>query len=109
LRYLLSFLLGGALISAIAYLGHVGRTLLASFVAMVPVLTLLSFALVYVEAGPLATREFARGLLVFLPGWIAYVVFMWLAVMRLGIWGALAGGLGLFLAINLAMLGLGSP
>ena len=107
MKFLFYFLLGGAAISAITYLGSVGRTLLASFLATVPVLTLLTSVLIYLEGGPLATRDYARGLLVFLPGYIAYVVFIWLGVVRLGVWGALAGGLGLFFAINLAVLGLG--
>lgn len=104
MRWLIYFVLGGATITTIAYLSSVGRTLFASFVAMVPVLTLVSFVLVYIEGGLVAAQQFARGLLIFLPGWVAYVAFIWLAALRLGFWGALAGGLVLFFALNLAAI-----
>lgn len=107
MRYVVYFLVGGALISAVAWLGGRGRTLVASFLAMLPALTLVTFVVVYLEGGPQVTRDYARGLLVFLPGWVAYVVFMWLAVARLGLCWALAGGVALFLAVNLAILALG--
>jgi uncharacterized membrane protein (GlpM family) len=108
LRYLIYSLVGGALIGAIAWLGGRGRTLFASFVAMVPALTLITFIVVHLEGGPLVTRDYARGLLVFLPGWIAYVLFVWLLVVRLGLCGALAGGLALFFGVNLLVLALGA-
>jgi uncharacterized membrane protein (GlpM family) len=104
LRYLLYFVIGGGLVSAIAYLGGVGRTLLASFVAMLPALTVLGFLFVHIEGGPLAARDYARGLLVFLPGWVAYVLVMWFGVLRLGLWGALGAGFLLFFLVNLAVL-----
>jgi len=100
MRYLLYFILGGALVSAIAYLGGIGRPLVASFLATAPVLTLLGFILLYVEGGLGATERYAVGLLIFLPGWLAYVCFIWLTASRLGFWPSLAVGVSLFYAIN---------
>jgi hypothetical protein len=60
MRYFLYFLLGGGLVSSITYFGAGGRTMLAAFLAMLPVMTILTFALIHFEGGAGATSGYAR-------------------------------------------------
>ncbi len=102
LRLVLYFILGGSVTVLTAYLASLGRGTLSAFVATLPLLTVLSFLLIYAEGGEDTVKEYARGLLIFTPPWIAYVTTVMLATERLGIFKSL--GIGVLVYVLLAGL-----
>lgn len=102
LRLVLYFILGGSVTAITAYLAGLGRGTLSAFIATLPLLTVLSFLLIYVEGGEDTVQEYARGLLIFTPPWLAYVVTVMLATERLGIFKSL--GLGILVYVILSGL-----
>jgi uncharacterized membrane protein (GlpM family) len=102
LRLVLYFLLGGSITVLTAYLASLGRGTLSAFIATLPLLTVLSFLLIYAEGGEDTVQEYARGLLIFTPPWLAYVATVMLATQRLGIFKSL--GLGVLVYVILSGL-----
>ena len=72
--FILHFILGGTIVSVVTFLGSQGKGILAAFVATFPIMTALTFALVYSKAGQIATVNYAKGLLFMTPPWIIYVL-----------------------------------
>lgn len=102
LRLVLYFLLGGSITVLTAYLASLGKGTLSAFIATLPLLTVLTFLLIYAEGGENTVQEYARGLLIFTPPWIAYVITVILSIERLGIFKSL--GLGVLIYIILSGL-----
>ncbi len=102
LRLVLYFILGGSITVITAYLAGMGRGTLSAFIATLPLLTVLSFLLIYAEGGDAIVKEYALGLLIFTPPWLAYVVTVMLATERLGIFKSL--GLGIIIYVLLSGL-----
>lgn len=72
--FILYFILGGAIVSVVTFMGSQGKGLLAAFVATFPTMTVLAFTLIYSKAGHAATVNYAKGLLLMTPPWILYVL-----------------------------------
>ena len=72
--FVLYFLLGGTIVSLVTFIGSQGKGLLAAFVATFPIMTVLTFALIYSKSGEVATVNYAKGLLLMTPPWIIYVL-----------------------------------
>lgn len=102
LRLVLYFLLGGSVTVLTAYLAGLGKGTLSAFIATLPLLTVLSFLLIYAEGGEDTVQEYARGLLTFTPPWLAYVATVMLTTQRLGIFKSL--GLGVLIYVILSGL-----
>ncbi len=102
LRLFLYFLLGGSVTVLTAYLASLGKGTLSAFIATLPLLTVLSFLLIYAEGGEETVNEYAQGLLIFTPPWLAYVATVMLATQRLGIFKSL--GLGVLIYVLLSGL-----
>ena len=102
LRLALYFLLGGSVTVLTAYLASLGKGTLSAFIATLPLLTVLSFLLIYAEGGEETANEYAQGLLIFTPPWLAYVATVMLATQRLGIFKSL--GLGVLIYVLLSGL-----
>ncbi|HSD57580.1 MAG TPA: hypothetical protein VLB04_05310 [Methanotrichaceae archaeon] len=100
LRLVLYFLLGGSVTVLTAYLAGLGRGTLSAFIATLPLLTVLSFLLIYAEGGEDTVHEYARGLLIFTPPWIAYVATVMLATERLGIFRSLGIGVLVYVLLS---------
>ncbi|MGH7255740.1 MAG: DUF3147 domain-containing protein [Nitrospirales bacterium] len=98
LKYLLYFAIGGLLVSASTYFGAKGKGFLAAFASTFPVITGVTFILIYLNGGTEHTYSYAKHLLWFVPPWIAYVGFVILTIHRLGFWGSIAGGLAIYMA-----------
>ncbi len=97
IKYLLYFVLGGSLVSLATYLGAQGRGYLAAFASTFPVMTGLTFVLIYLNGGNEHTLAYAKNLLWFVPPWVAYVSFVIMTVHRVGFWVAILGGFLLYL------------
>jgi uncharacterized membrane protein (GlpM family) len=100
LRFVLYFLLGGFITVLTAYLAGLGKGTLSAFIATLPLLTVLSFLLIYAEGGKDTVEEYARGLLIFTPPWIAYVATVMLATERLGIFRSLGIGVLVYMLLS---------
>jgi uncharacterized membrane protein (GlpM family) len=74
MRVILYFILGGAVAALLAYLGGTGRGTLSAFISTLPVFTALTFLIIYSEGGKETVIEYARGLLLFTPAWVCYVL-----------------------------------
>ena len=101
LKYGLYFVLGGLLVSVSTYLGSHGKGFFAALASTIPVISGLTFILVYVNAGQDPTTSFAKNLIWLSPPWFLYVGTMIISVARLGFWPSFA------LAMTLYMIGVG--
>jgi len=103
LRLLFYFLLGGSVTVVTAYFAAQGKGTISAFIATLPLLTALTFALIYVEGGKDTVWEYARGLLIFTPPWLCYVAAIMLGVERLGIIRSLGLGILIYIILSAAL------
>ncbi|HUJ78935.1 MAG TPA: DUF3147 domain-containing protein [Nitrospiria bacterium] len=97
MKYLLYFLIGGGVVTAVTYVGGSGRSLLSAFLATFPAITLLSVIFIHVEAGLQPTIDYVRGMILFAPAWFAYLISLFVLLPRLEFWNALIGAVIVFL------------
>lgn len=97
-KYVIYFLLGGAIVSISTYLGSQGRSFLAAFASTFPAITGATFVLIYLNGGNDAIVSYAKNLLWFVPPWMVYVTAMIVGVPRFGFWPAMAGSLVLYMS-----------
>jgi len=100
-KYGLYFILGGSLVSLSTYLGSHSKSFLAALASTLPVISGVTFILVYLNAGSSPTVSFAKNLIWLSPPWFVYVGTMITAVPKLGFWPAYG------LAIALYVVGVG--
>lgn len=74
IKYLLYFIFGGIITSGVTYLANHSRGLLAAFVGTLPIITTSTFVLIYLNAGQDAVLSYARGLMVMIFPWMAFVL-----------------------------------
>ena len=99
LKYLFYFLVGGTVVSVVTYYASNARTLLAAFLANLPVMTLLTFLMIYREAGETAVVPYAKGLLIMLVPWLLYIFTVVFMTPRIGAIPSLLTGLSFYLAV----------
>jgi len=104
LKYVLYFLLGGAMVTIVTYFASHAKGLLAAFFANLPVITLITFLTIYSESGEKAVVSYAQGLLIMLFPWLAYIFSVIFLVPRLGMIPSLAVGLALYLSLAYALV-----
>lgn len=97
--FILYFILGGAIVSVVTFIGSQGKGLLAAFVATFPTMTVLTFSLIYSKAGQAATANYAKGLLMMTPPWIIYVLCLLFLLPRWGFARALVVGVLAYMAL----------
>jgi hypothetical protein len=78
-HYLLYFLIGGTVVTVVAYIGGRGNGILAAFVASLPMLFLLNVLLMYRNGGLAAGITYTKVSLLFLPAFACYAALtIWL-------------------------------
>lgn len=82
------FVLGGLLVSLSTYLGSHGRGFFAALASTFPMISGVTFILIYVNVGTEPTISFAKHLIWLSPPWFVYVLTMLFGVERLGFWSA---------------------
>ncbi len=97
-KYVLYFVLGGSVVSLATYLGSTGRGYVAALASTFPIITGMTFVLIYLTSGAPQTLAYAKNLLWFVPPWVAYVSFVIFGVNRVGFWPAIVGGYVLYLS-----------
>jgi uncharacterized membrane protein (GlpM family) len=100
LRLVIYFLLGGTVTTLTAYFASQGRGMLSAFITTLPLLTILSFLLIYAEGGSKTVEEYAKSLLIFTPPWLCYVTIVFLGVNRIGIAKSLGMGVLIFVILS---------
>jgi uncharacterized membrane protein (GlpM family) len=103
LRLVIYFLLGGTVTALTAYFASQGRGMLSAFVTTLPLLTIVSFLLIYAEGGSKTVEDYARSLFIFTPPWLCYVAIVLLGVNRIGIVRSLILGVLLFVILSIMM------
>jgi uncharacterized membrane protein (GlpM family) len=101
LRLVIYFLLGGTVTALTAYFASQGKGMLSAFVTTLPLLTILSFLLIYAEGGSKTVEDYARNLVIFTPPWLCYVAIVILGVNRIGIVKSLILGVLLFVILSI--------
>jgi hypothetical protein len=95
-HYLLYFLIGGTVVTVVAYIGSRGNGMLAAFVASLPMLFLLNVLLMYRNGGLAAGITYAKGALLFLPAFACYALLTIWLLPHLGMPKALVLGLPIY-------------
>jgi hypothetical protein len=104
LKYVLFFLIGGTVITSVTFLASHSRSVLAAFFANLPVMTLLTFLMIYYETGQNAVVPYAKGLVIMLFPWLTYIFSVILLTPRVGFFPSLAAGFSLYLAVSFVIL-----
>lgn len=95
-KYGLYFILGGSLVSLSTYLGSHSKSFLAALASTLPVISGVTFILVYLNAGSAPSVSFAKNLIWLSPPWFLYVGTMIAAVPKFGFWPAYGLAIGLY-------------
>ena len=72
--YALYFLMGGTVVSLVAYIGARGDGMAAAFVASIPVLFITNMILLYHSGGVTAGLIYAKGALMYTPVFVGCVI-----------------------------------
>lgn len=102
LKYFLYFLFGGILTSGITYLANHSKGLLAAFVGTLPIITISTFLLIYLNSGQEAVLYYAKGLIVMIFPWMIFILSVIFLAPRINFIPSLV--VGLFLQIVVALL-----
>ncbi len=97
IKYLLYFILGGAIVVVTTYFGSEKKGLLAAFFALFPFITAITLFTVYSSAGLDAVTSYVKGLILLTPIWILYLVCILYILPRYGFWVALASGIAVYI------------
>jgi hypothetical protein len=97
-KYCLYFLIGGTIVSLATYFAGHGKPLIAAFFAAMPAITIISFLTIYHEVGEKAIVPYAKGLIIMMLPWMAYIFSIILLTSRVGFFPSLATGYALYVA-----------
>lgn len=104
LKYILYFLIGGTVISIVTYFASHTKSLLAAFLATLPVITLTTFITIYSEVGQQGIVPYAKGLIIMLFPWGMYISSIILLSPRVGFVPALITGFTLYVMVAFIIL-----
>ena len=99
IKYIIYFLIGGTVISGVTYFASHAKSLLAAFIANMPVITLITFLTIYHEVGEQAVVPYAKGLLIMIFPWFTYIFAIILLTPQLGFLPSLLTGLALYMTV----------
>ncbi len=94
---LLYFVVGGVIVSAITYLGSLGRSQWAAFLAFLPSISVITLISIYLGGGAPSAVAYAKHMLFLLPSWVLYVVAVILLLPRIGLAASLVVSVALYM------------
>ena len=94
---LLYFVVGGVIVSSITYLGSLGRSQWAAFLAFLPSISVITLISIYFGGGTTSAVAYAKNMLILLPSWVLYVVAVILLLPRIGLAASLAVSVALYM------------
>lgn len=92
------------MISVVTYFASHARPLLGAFLANMPVITLVTFLMIYNEAGQKAIVPYAKGLVMMMLPWFTYIFAVIFLTPRLGFLPSLTTGFTLYVVLALLIL-----
>lgn len=98
------FVIGGVIVSAVTYFGSQAKSLLAAFIAFLPVISVVTLCSIYFASGTQAAVSYAKGMLMLLPPWVLYVIAVIFLLPRIGLAGSLIAGVATYLGIALLIM-----
>lgn len=98
-KYLIYFLLGGAITSGVTYFANNSKGLFAAFIGTLPIISILTFVIIYFNTGQYAVLSFAKGLIVMIFPWMVFVLSIIYFTPKLNFLYALLIGLSLQLIL----------
>ncbi len=94
--YVLYFIIGGTLVTAVAYVGKHGDGMSAAFVASLPVLFIINVLVLYNSGGLSAGLSYARGALMYLPMFVGCVLLTMVLLPRMSMPFAMLAGVSVY-------------
>jgi hypothetical protein len=94
---LLYFVIGGVIVSAITYLGSLGKSQLAAFIAFLPSISVITLCSIYFAGGTQPAVSYAKGMLILLPSWALYVTGVIFLLPRIGLAGSLIVSIAVYM------------
>ena len=104
MQYFLYFLFGGIITSGVVYLANESKGLLAAFVGTLPLITISTFILIYLQSGQGAVAAYAKGLIVMIFPWMIFILSVIFLLPRVPFVYALLAGLCLQLITALLIV-----
>jgi uncharacterized membrane protein (GlpM family) len=95
----LYFILGGAIVTAVTYVGSHAKGQVAAFIAFLPTISVITLCTVYFSGGTGEAISYAKNMLWLLPPWVVYVLAVIFLLPRIGLTGSLAIGVAAYLAL----------
>jgi hypothetical protein len=99
-RLIIYFIIGGSVTALTTYFASVGKGTLSAFIVTLPLLTALTFILIDAEGGKDVVLNYARGLLIFTPPWISYVLVVMVGVERWGVFKSVGLGIAVYVTLS---------
>jgi hypothetical protein len=94
--YALYFVVGGTLVTIVAYVGKHGDGMSAAFIASLPILFVINVFLLYQHGGVSAGVSYARGALTYLPMFVGCVVLTMVLLPRISLPLAMLSGVSIY-------------
>ncbi len=94
---LLYFVVGGLIVSGITYLGSLGKSQWAAFLAFLPSISVITLISIYYSGGSATAVAYAKNMLVLLPSWVLYVVAVIFLLPRIGLVASLGVSVALYM------------
>ena len=89
---------GGLIVSGITYLGSLGKSQWAAFLAFFPSISVITLISIYHSGGTGTAVAYAKNMLMLLPSWVLYVVAVIFLLPRIGLAASLAVSVALYMA-----------
>ena len=102
------FVIGGAIVTAVTYLGSQAKSSLAAFIALLPSITVVTLCTIYLSGGESSTLTYAKNLLFLLPPWLLYVVGVIFLLPRIGLVWSLVISIAVYMGVSFLIMRLTS-
>ncbi len=97
---ILTFLIGGASVSAAAYFGSQSKSIIAALISQLPLISAVTLLSIYLSAGIQPSESYARSILLLAPALVVYFVALFLLLPHIGIIWSLVVGFTVFLSVS---------
>lgn len=104
LKFILYFIIGGSILTLVTYFGSKDKGLLAAFIALFPMVTIMSMITIYSEAGSLPVLDYVKGLLILTPVWILFLFSVAYLLPRQGLLVAIGIGVIIYTVIAVYLI-----
>jgi hypothetical protein len=104
LKFIIYFIIGGSILTLVTYYGARDKGVLAAFIAMFPLVTVMSILTIYSQAGSLPVLNYVKGLLILTPIWILFLFCIVYLFPRFGLFTALGIGIVIYLLLSIYII-----